>query len=85
MLLLMPKENLPKHLTTRLYGRVIAEEVKLSNKSENYPAGTLVDEEVMKVLANDPKVESVNVLSPLTDDNEHGSFTSFLRNVICYR
>ncbi len=60
-----------KHLTTRLFSRVIAEDITLSNK-ETLPKGTMVTEGIMKQLANDSAVSEVKVLSPLTDDSENG-------------
>ena len=59
------------YLDTRLLGRVLAEDVKLSNK-ETIEKGTLVTPDVMADLRDDKKVTSVRVLSPLTDESENG-------------
>lgn len=70
---LTPTGEPAKHLRIRLYGRVMAEEVKLSGKEATvYPIGTLITEEIVLALAKDSKVTEVKVLSPLTDDSEHG-------------
>lgn len=68
-----PAGDPAKHLQIRLYGRVMAEEVKLSDgKGTVYPIGTLITEGIMIAIAKDSKVTEVKVLSPLTDDSEHG-------------
>jgi len=59
------------HLETRLFGRVLAEDVELSDGSV-VPKAELVTRELMERLRDDPAVEQVRVLSPLTDESEHG-------------
>ncbi len=56
------------YLENRLYSRVLADDVKLSDGS-TIPRGTMVEEEHMIALRDDPEVTSVRVLSPLTDDS----------------
>jgi len=59
------------HLETRLFGRVLAEDVKLSDGTIIEKA-EMVTRELMERLRDDPDVEEVRVLSPLTDESEHG-------------
>ena len=59
------------HLETRLFGRVLAEDVELADGSV-VPQAEMVTRELMERLRDDPKVEEVRVLSPLTDESEHG-------------
>jgi DNA-directed RNA polymerase subunit beta' len=58
-------------LETRLFSRTLADDVELSDGTV-MPRGTLVGEEEMVTLRDDPKVTRVRVLSPLTDDSELG-------------
>ncbi len=59
------------YLETRAYGRVLAEPVKLSG-SEALPAGTLLDDELVARLRDDPAVERIRVRSVLNCEAEHG-------------
>jgi DNA-directed RNA polymerase subunit beta' len=59
------------YLETRLYSRVLADDVTLSDGSV-MDRGTLVREEEMAILRDDPEVTRVRVLSPLTDDSPVG-------------
>jgi len=58
-------------LETRLYSRTLADDVELSDGTV-MPRGTLVGDDEMATLRDDPKVTRVRVLSPLTDDSERG-------------
>jgi len=59
------------YLETRLYGRVLAEPVVLSDRSA-LPAGTLLDDDLVLRLRDDPEVSRVRVRSVLTCEAEHG-------------
>ena len=59
------------HLESRLFGRVIAQDVELSDGTV-YPKGEMVTREIMEHMRDDPDVSEVRVLSPLTDDSEYG-------------
>ncbi len=59
------------YLESRLFSRTLADDVELADGTK-VPAGTLVDEETMYALRDDPRVDRVRVLSPLTDDSTHG-------------
>ena len=59
------------HLESRLFGRVIAQAVELSDGTV-YPKGEMVTREIMEHMRDDPDVSEVRVLSPLTDDSEYG-------------
>ncbi len=59
------------YLETRLYSRVLADDVPLADGSV-MPKGTMISEEDMAVLRDDPAVSRVRVLSPLTDDSPIG-------------
>jgi DNA-directed RNA polymerase subunit beta' len=59
------------YLDTRLYGRILAESVKLTDGS-TIAAGTLLLEDEITALRDDPEVDRVRALSPLTDDSAHG-------------
>ncbi|MEL7156968.1 MAG: DNA-directed RNA polymerase subunit beta', partial [Actinomycetota bacterium] len=59
------------YLETRLYSRVLADDVTLSDGSV-IPRGTMVREDEMAALRDDPDVSRVRVLSPLTDDSPVG-------------
>jgi DNA-directed RNA polymerase subunit beta' len=58
------------YLETRLYSRCLAQDVELTDGV--MPAGTLIGDEEMETLRDDPKVIRVQVLSPLTDNSEFG-------------
>jgi DNA-directed RNA polymerase subunit beta' len=59
------------YLETRLFGRCLAEDVKLGD-GKKILKGTIVSVEDMELMRDDPTVERVRVLSPLTDDSEMG-------------
>ena len=59
------------YIENRLYSRTIADDVELSDGTV-MPAGTIVGEAELEVLRDDPGVERVRVLSPLTDDSAVG-------------
>ncbi|MFV0524580.1 MAG: DNA-directed RNA polymerase subunit beta', partial [Acidimicrobiales bacterium] len=59
------------YLETRLYSRVLADDVTLSDGTV-LPRGTMVREAEMNALRDDPGVARVRVLSPLTDDSPVG-------------
>ncbi len=59
------------YLETRLYSRVLADDVTLADGSV-IPRGTMVLEDHMETLRDDPEVTRVRVLSPLTDDSPIG-------------
>jgi len=59
------------HLKTRLYGRILAEDVKLSDGTVHEKA-TMITEEIMDQMAQDPEITRVRCLTPLTDESEQG-------------
>jgi DNA-directed RNA polymerase subunit beta' len=59
------------YLETRLFGRCLAEDVKLGDGTVA-AKGTLVSQELMEQMRDDDTVTRVRVLSPLTDDSEMG-------------
>ncbi len=59
------------YLETRLYSRVLADDVTLADGTV-MERGTMVREEEMATLRDDPEVTRVRVLSPLTDDSPVG-------------
>jgi DNA-directed RNA polymerase subunit beta' len=59
------------YLETRLFSRTLADDVTLSDGTV-LARGTLVGETEMIQLRDDPTVDRVRVLSPLTDDSEFG-------------
>ncbi|NNF53127.1 MAG: DNA-directed RNA polymerase subunit beta' [Acidimicrobiales bacterium] len=59
------------YLENRLYSRVLADDQKLADGTV-IPRGTMVEEEHMIALRDDPGIDSVRVLSPLTDDSATG-------------
>ncbi len=59
------------YLENRLYSRVLAADVPLSDGSV-MEKGTMISEEDMFTLRDDPGVSTVRVLSPLTDDSPVG-------------
>jgi DNA-directed RNA polymerase subunit beta' len=63
--------NKRTYLETRLYGRILAEPVELSDGTK-YDAGTLVLDDELAAIRDDSGVNRVRVLSPLTDESAHG-------------
>ena len=59
------------YLDTRLFGRVLADDVTLSDGSVIL-AGTMVGDAEQEALRDDPQVTRVRVLSPLSDDSASG-------------
>ncbi len=59
------------HLDTRLFSRCLAADVTLSDDTV-IPAGTLVGDDELAAMSDDPGVTRVRVLSPLTDNSEFG-------------
>ena len=59
------------HLETRLFGRVLADDVTLTDGTV-MERGTMVGEAEMALLRDDEGVDRVRVLSPLTDDSAKG-------------
>ena len=59
------------YLETRLYSRVLADDIELVDGTV-IPRGTMVREPEMEAIRDDPKVNRVKVLSPLTDDSPVG-------------
>jgi DNA-directed RNA polymerase subunit beta' len=59
------------YLETRAYGRLLTESVRLSNK-ETVEAGTILTDEIVEQLRDDPAVDRVRVRSVLTCESEHG-------------
>jgi DNA-directed RNA polymerase subunit beta' len=59
------------YLKTRLYGRILAEDVKLSDGTV-YERATMVTEEIMDDIAQDSGITRVRCLTPLTDESEQG-------------
>ncbi len=64
------------YVETRVLGRVLANEVDCSTEGpegqKKYEAGTLITQEIMEHLRDDPEVTRVRCLSPLTDDSVLG-------------
>ena len=59
------------YLRTRLYGRVLGEDVNLSDGTV-FEKATMISEEMMEVMAADPDITRVKCLTPLTDESENG-------------
>jgi DNA-directed RNA polymerase subunit beta' len=59
------------YLESRAYGRILAEEVLLSS-GESLPAGTMLDDDAVARLRDDPSVTRIRVRSVLTCEAEHG-------------
>jgi DNA-directed RNA polymerase subunit beta' len=59
------------YLETRVYGRITVEDVVLSDKSK-IPAGTILLEDVVNRLRDDPSVDRVRTRSVLTCEAEQG-------------
>ena len=64
-------EKKRSYLRTRLYGRVLAEDVTLTDGT-TFEKATMVSEEMMDALAHDPEISRVRCLTPLTDESETG-------------
>ena len=58
-------------LETRLYSRTLADDVTLSDGTV-LARGTVVGDNEVALLRDDPQVDRVRVLSPLTDDSDLG-------------
>jgi DNA-directed RNA polymerase subunit beta' len=63
--------NKRTYLDTRLFGRVLADDVALSDGTV-IAAGTMVGDEELMAVRDDEQVNRVRVLSPLTDDSQFG-------------
>jgi len=63
--------NKRTHLESRLFGRVLADDVTLSDGTV-MSRGTMVGDDELETLRDDAGVTRVRVLSPLTDDSEFG-------------
>ncbi len=67
-----------RYLRSRVYGRILAEDVKVGRSLLEKPDGTklregeMIDKDAMIVLAATPEVEEVRVRSPLTDQSRYG-------------
>jgi DNA-directed RNA polymerase subunit beta' len=59
------------YLETRAYGRLLAEDVSLSDGTV-LSAGTLLDDDLVAQLREDPSVTRIRVRSVLTCESEHG-------------
>ena len=59
------------YLRTRLYGRVLGEDVNLSDGTV-FEKATMISEEMMEAMAADPDITRVKCLTPLTDESENG-------------
>ncbi len=59
------------YLETRAYGRVVAEDVRLSDSSV-VEAGTVLDDDLVAKLRDDDTVSRIRVRSVLTCESEHG-------------
>jgi DNA-directed RNA polymerase subunit beta' len=69
---------LVKHLRDRIFGRILAEDVKIDRKLAELPDGRklrkgfILDREAVNGLAAVDNVTEVRVRSPLTDESRHG-------------
>jgi len=63
--------NKRTHLESRLFGRVLADDVKLSD-GRTIERGTMIGDDDLEALRDDEGVNRVRVLSPLTDDSAFG-------------
>ena len=59
------------HLESRLFGRVLADDVTLSDGTV-LKRGTMIEDDELALLRDDAGVKRVRVLSPLTDDSTFG-------------
>ncbi|HLI55183.1 MAG TPA: DNA-directed RNA polymerase subunit beta' [Acidimicrobiales bacterium] len=64
-------ERVRAYLDTRIDGRILARPVTLADGTE-FPAGTMIDQQVMDALRDDPGVTEVTCRSVLTCESEHG-------------
>jgi DNA-directed RNA polymerase subunit beta' len=71
--------NVPyRHLRSRIFGRVLAEDIKVgrslleTNKGVKLRAGEMVDRDAMVAINAAEEVTEVRVRSPLTDTSRHG-------------
>jgi len=64
-------EKKRSYLRTRLYGRILAEDVTLTDGTV-FEKANMVSEEMMDALAHDSKISRVRCLTPLTDESETG-------------
>ena len=64
-------EKKRSYLRTRLYGRILAEDVTLTDGTV-FEKANMVSEEMMDALAQDPEISRVRCLTPLTDESETG-------------
>ena len=71
------------YLETRAYGRVLAEDVTLSDGIIS--SGTMLDDDLVAQLRDDPEVIAVRVRSVLTCEAEHGVCAHLLRPVARHR
>jgi DNA-directed RNA polymerase subunit beta' len=67
-----------RHLRNRIFGRVLAEDIKIGRSLLDTPsgrklrAGELIDREAMVAIQAAESVEEIRVRSPLTDTSRHG-------------
>ena len=59
------------YLETRAYGRLLAEDVSLADGTI-WPAGTILDDDLIEAMRQDPSVERIRTRSVLTCESEHG-------------
>ena len=59
------------YLETKLFSRTLADDVTLADGTV-VSKGTIVDQPIMESLRDDPTINRVRVLSPLTDDSRYG-------------
>ncbi len=59
------------YLETRAYGRLLTEDVTLADGTV-LPAGTMLDDDMVAQLRDDPNLDRVRVRSVLTCESEHG-------------
>ncbi len=63
--------NKRTHLESRLFGRVLADDVTLSD-GRVIEKGTMIGDDDLEAIRDDEEVNRVRVLSPLTDDSNFG-------------
>ncbi|HBH75966.1 MAG TPA: DNA-directed RNA polymerase subunit beta', partial [Acidimicrobiaceae bacterium] len=63
--------NKRTHLESRLFGRVLADDVTLADGTV-YERGLMIGDDELEALRDDEAVNRVRVLSPLTDDSAFG-------------
>ena len=70
--------GLHRNLRNRIYGRILAEDVKVgrslveTEKGVKLRAGEMVDRVAMRAITNEPEVTEIRVRSPLTDQSRYG-------------